>query len=360
MTESEILQYLRNNDFVDVYVFLITSIDNLRNRGALLKNSLDRLDERIAAALRKVEANPDIDPEDKDMATYIKDIHYAELEAIQRVNIMIELLAANYHFVRLDLRALPRAIGRNDISPKELYNEFAYFKSQTLDDIWKSFRYPDANSFPELSSDEKETLNQLLKSSASQLMSMFNSIYEFQERFRPVYNKYKHTLSEITGIYGINKEARRLETQIYLRIKQDSNIQTYVLGAGSEILRYLQEIGSMTYMILEAIIDSALLHLVNLGKDCIPRTVFARGPDVNYQKIGEKIKSCWVPNFESMVLVPKPDSDTIAEINEQLLKHHVYIMNKDIMDPQIMLKKGVTLKGKSEAFIKEDQGTARA
>jgi len=353
-SETEILQYLKQNDYVDVYVFLINSADNLRNRGILLKNSIERLDEKIVAALRKVEENPDIDPHNKEVSNYIKDIHYAELEVIQRLNILIELLAVYYHFARTNLRELPRAIGKRDIPPKELHEEFVYFKDQTLEDIWRNLRYPDVESFSELSSEEKRTLKGFLLESVKQLQIMFKRIFEFQERFRPIYNKYKHTLSEVTGIYGINKEAKRLETQIYLRIKQDGSFQTYVVGAGWEAAKYLREISGMTYEILRITIDSALLYLANLGKNFIPRTLFIKDDNNMFQNIASKIKSCRVPSFESVVEIPTPDPEILTRFNKEIQEHHVYIMNKDIMNPNDMLKRGVKLTGKTEAYIKND------
>jgi hypothetical protein len=272
-SETEILQYLKQNDYVDVYTFLILSADNLRNRGILLKNSIERFEEKIARALSKVEANPDVDPHNREMSTYIKDVHYAELEVIQKMNIMIELLAVYYHFIRTNLRELPRAIGAKDFPPRELNSEFDYFKIQTFEDIWRNLRYPNVGSFCELSSEEKEILQGFLKDSAKEIQRRLCEVFEFQERFRPIYNKYKHTLVELTGIYGINKEAKTLTTQIYMRIKQDGNFKTYIVGGGYEEAKYFYEISGMTYEILNVLIDVALLFLVNLGKDFIPRTL---------------------------------------------------------------------------------------
>lgn len=356
-SESEILQYLRKNDFIDVFTFLINSIDNLRNRSTLLKNSVLQLNEKIEAALRKLEENPDVDPTDKEMSAHVKDMHYAELEVIQRVNILIELLAVHYHFNRTNLKELPRAIGNKDISSRQLYAEFAYFKSQTPEDIRKNLRYPKVEDFSELDSTEKETLQRMLEISSQRIKLMFNAIFEFQERFRPIYNKYKHTLSETTGVYGINKEARQLQSQIYLRVKQNDNFQTYIISAGSETTKYLEKICGITYEVLRVTIDSALLHLANVGRNFIPRTVFVDDPSNSYASICSKIKSCRVPNFESMVIVRKPEPEIMDKMNAELLKNHIYLMNKDIMNPNNMLKEGIKLEGKTEAYVKDEKPT---
>jgi hypothetical protein len=158
----------------------------------------------------------------------------------------------------------------------------------------------------------------------------------------------------LTGIYGINKEAKTLESQIYLRIKQNGNFQTYIVGAGSEQAKYLREISGMTYEILRALIDSALLYLVNLGRNCIPRTLFIKNDNNIFPKMVTKITSCRIPNFESVVEIPTPDPETLKRLNKEMQEHHVYIMNKDIMKPSDMLKQGVRLSGRTEAYVKEN------
>ena len=108
---------------------------------------------------------------------------------------------------------------------------------------------------------------------------MFSKIFEFSKKFRPIYNKYKHTLSEVTGIYGINKERKLVESRLYVRHKQNGSFRTYVLGIAPEVTNYLQEISAMTYENLRVLIDSALLSIVNLGGDFVPRTLFVRGDE---------------------------------------------------------------------------------
>jgi len=206
ITEAQIQEYLKDNDYVDVFIFLILSADNLRNRGLLLKGSISGMEDKLKRLLEKIEENPDVDPRNREVSTNVKDVHYAELEVIQRLNILIELLAVYYRIIRTNLRELPKAIGKGDISARQLYSEFAYFKDQTLNDVWSNFKYPDVHGFSELSPEEQKTLKNLLDKSVKQIHSLFCKIFEFQKRFRPVYNKCKHTLSELTGIYGINKE----------------------------------------------------------------------------------------------------------------------------------------------------------
>jgi len=355
-SEEEVLQYLTKNDCLDVFTYLIISADNLRNRGILLKGSIDKLDENIVKALEKIEENPDVEPTNKEVSSYIKDIHYAELEVIQRLNILIELLSVYYHIIRTDLRELPKAIGKSDISVKEIHKEFEYFKNQTLVDIWTNFRFPNTDSFPELTAEERKVLRSILEESAKEIHRMFGEIFEFQRRFRPIYNKYKHSLGEITGIYGINKEQKKLETQLYLRLKQNENVQTYVVGAGSEEAKYLQEISGMTYEVLRVLIDSALLFLVNIGKNFAPKTVFVGGEKgKRFLEICSKVKSCRFPNFDSLVRVRKPDTLILQKFNREISENHIYIMNKDIMDQKGMLREGVKLSGKTEVYIKEEK-----
>lgn len=134
-SETEILQYLKQNDYLDVYIFLINSADNLKNRGILLKNSIERLEEKIGKALEKVEENPNVDPHDKEMSNYIKDVHYAEFEVIQRLNIMIELLAVYYYLIRTNLRELPKLSGKKIYLPKRFIKNLHILKTK----LWKAY-----------------------------------------------------------------------------------------------------------------------------------------------------------------------------------------------------------------------------
>jgi len=101
ITEAQILEYLKDNDYIDVFIFLILSADNLRNRGILLKGSISGLEDKLKRLVEKIKENPDVDPRNREVSTYVKDVHYAELEVIQRMNILIELLAVYYRIIRI-------------------------------------------------------------------------------------------------------------------------------------------------------------------------------------------------------------------------------------------------------------------
>ena len=178
---TEVLNYWIENDYLDVAIFLITSLDNLRNRGNLLKRDLDELKRKLKEIDDKIVQNPDAAvPENLEISQLFKDFHYTELEVIQRVNILIELLAIYYLVMRKNLRELPKAIGSRDVRFRELHKEFNYFVKQDIKDIWRNFKYPDATHFVELSSEEQSTLGKILTKSAVSTLKKFREIYEFQ------------------------------------------------------------------------------------------------------------------------------------------------------------------------------------
>lgn len=337
-------KFLKENNYLDVYIFLITSLDNITNRAILLDKDIKKFEEKIRETVKKVDENLDeIVPDNPEISRMFKDIHYIELEIIQRINILIELLAVYYHMTRTDLKKLPKCIGIKDFPPKEMHNEFKYFKQQNLNDVWTNFKYPNVKYFTELSVVEQNTLEQLLKESTQKILESFKEIDQFRRHFRAIYIKYKHTLSEFTGIFGIDKNNRQIQTHIYLRDEKKGKVSTYMIQVSLDAVRYFDEIATRVYNLLRVLIDNTLLYIVNEEKNFIPRTLFIdRKNEMNFKMIVEKIQSCIMPNFISKVIVKPPDSKNIDKVNQQLLKDHIYQMNKDILDLKELLKDDIS------------------
>lgn len=342
---KKVKKYLHTNKYLDVYIFLISSLDNLGNRAILLGKNLREFEEKLKEMLEKVTANPDeIVPENLEISSLFKSIHYNELEVIQRINILIELLAVYYHMIRTNLRELPKSIGKKDFSPSELYKEFDYFKNQKLIDTWTNFKYPDVSHFTELSIEDQNTFQELLEQSAQKILESFKEIFQFQKNFRTVYNKYKHTLSEFTGVFGIDKARKLVQTHIYLRHKENDRFYSYMVPASFDEVKYLKEIGARVYHLLRVLIDNTLLFLVNEEKDFIPRTLLIEKKDEGkFKELADKIQSCIVPKFTSRMNVNLPDQKSLQKINKKLREDHIYRMNKDILDIKSLLKEGVTI-----------------
>lgn len=342
---KRILDYLRRNNLVDVYIFLILSSDNLRNRAMRLDENIKELEQKIKNLLKIIEENPEsVVPENSRARSMIKDIHYTELEVIQRLNILIELLAVYYCTIRTDLRKLPKSIGKKDFKPDELRKEFDYFDKQTLTDVWKNFKYSDVTNFSELSRKQQDIFQQMLERSAKRIQQGFRDIYKFQRNFREVYNKYKHTLSESTGIFGIDKKRQQIQTHIYMRHKENNKFYTYVIPLSLDEVQYFIEIAARGYKLLHLLIDNTLLHIVNEGKAFIPKTLFIeKNDEAKFKEIAEKVHSCIMPEFTSKVTVKPPDPKDIGRINRRLQENHIYRMNKDILDLDELLKGDITI-----------------
>jgi hypothetical protein len=207
-----------------------------------------------------------------------KDVHYSELEVIQRINILIELLAVYYHAIRTNIR------------------------------------------------------------------DAFKEIFLFQRNFRTIYNKYKHTLSEFTGVFGLDKVRREIQTNIYVRHKENDKFYTYMIPVSLNEVKYFTEIAARVYYLLRVLIDDTLLYIVNEEKDYIPRTLFIeKTNEARFKEIADRVHSCIMPEFTSKMIVNPPDQKKLSEINKQLQEQHIHQMNRDILDVDGLLKAGVTI-----------------
>lgn len=341
---AKVSKYLHDNNYVDVYIFLITSLDNLRNRATLLDKNIKDFEEKIKKMQETVNADPSkMVPENLKISSMFKEVHYSELEVIQRINILTELLAVYYHIIRTNVRELPKCIGKNDFSPKELRGEFNYFDTQKLGDVWTNFKYPDVTQFTELSIEDQNIIRRLLEESAQKIVEAFKEIFRFQSNFRTIYNKYKHTLSEFTGVFGLDMTKREIVTHIYLRHKENDKFYTYVIPVSLNEVRYFNEIAARVYHLLRALIDNTLLYIVNEEKHFVPRTLFIEKTDATrFKEIADKIQSCIMPEFISKMIVRPPDQENLEKMNKEFKEQHVYRMNKDILDLGSLLKEGVT------------------
>jgi hypothetical protein len=342
---KDVLAFLRKNEYLDLYIFLISSVDNLRNRAELLNRNIQEYDTRIKEMLLKIKADPkSFVPENKEVSKMFKNIHYTHLEIIQKINILVELLAIYYHTLRTNMRDLPGKIGRKDFTSGELFGEFRYFNNQSLDDIRENFRYPDVTDFAELSSDDRNELNELFNKSTKSISDAFRWIYKFQKNFRPIYNKYKHTLSEFTGIFGVDEKKKHVLSQIFLRDKQNDSVHTYMIPIGSREVIYLSEVSARAFKLLNAIIDTALLFLVNKERTFLPRTLFIdKQYETKLKELYGKIQSCIITNFTSKMIMKPPDEKEREKINKKLEENHILIMKRDILDLETLLREGVKM-----------------
>lgn len=342
---QKLLSYLHKSEYADVLIFLIISSQNLQSRVNLVDKNIKELEEKIKKITKKVEENPNaIVPNDTEISSTFRDIHYTELEVIQRLNMLIELLAVYYHMIRTDVRRMPKSIGRKDFSFKELYQEFDYFNNQKLTDVWTNFKYPNVKYFSELTPQEQSVLKQLLKESAQKILEGFKEIFQFQRKFRSIYNKYKHALSELTGLFGIDEKRNQIETHIYMRDKANDKFCTYIIPVGCDEVHYFIEIATRVYKLLHVLIDNMLLYIVNQEKDFIPRALFIEKKDERmFRGIMKKARSFIVPNFTSKVGIKPPEPKEINKVNQKLREDHICRINKDILDLGTLLKVGITV-----------------
>ena len=354
-TPEKLNTYLVNNNLMDVFIFLTASSDNLRCRGNLLNENITDLSQGLQRVIQRISENPEISYSNREVSQMFKDLHYLELETIQRISIFIELFAVYYHIMRTNLWDLPRAIGKKDVA-LWLNSEFDYFKNQSVEDIQRNFKYPDINNFNELTSEEKKELKKILEESANMTLEFFKEIYHFNHNFRTVYNKYKHVMSEFTGVYGIDKERHNIQSHVYVRqkdIDKKNNPQysVYVIPLSTETIQYFDKIARCVYTLLLFLLDNQLLSFANEGKDFIPRNLLSpeKGKQQRIIQITEKITSYCAPNLQSVLKVnPSSDAELQRKMNEAINTDHLYVMHKDILDIEFLKDSQITRSVDSE------------
>jgi hypothetical protein len=313
----------------------------------------------LKQVIQRIGENPDVSPSDKEVSQMVKNLHYLELETIQRTSIFIELLAVYYQIMRTNLKDLPRAIGKGDISTRFLNSEFDYFKNQSVQDIQRNFKYPNVSNFNELASDEKRELEDIFDESAKMMLDIFKDIYNFNYRFRPIYNKYKHVMSEVTGVYGIDKANRNISSHLFVRqkeIDQENNAHYYVymIPLSTDIIQYFDKIARSVWTLLMYLLDNQLLSFANEGKDFIPRNLLLEeAKRERFQQITKKITSYCAPNLQSMLKMNPPnDAKLKSKIDEALKTHYVHKMNKDILDVDFLKTSEITRTDNTETSDK--------
>ena len=299
--QQEVNNYLEKNDCLDVYLFLIASLDNLHSRANLLNKSTFELSQSLENLLLMLSQNAQVKQEE--VARTIKELHYMELEVIQRINIFIELLVVYYHYIRVDIKALPQAVGDKH---NFLSSEYEFIEKQHISKIHEVFRYPDVEKFDELTTDEKNELIQSFNESVLIIENLFKDILKFKRNFKQVYNKYKHVMAEVTGAYAFHKEECVLESRFYVRHKiNDKEYKIYTIPLSFEIITYFKNVSRNIMNLFEAL-DNQLLYFSNEGKNIIPRQLFFKKTDTGTRinQITSKI-NCKMPNYQAILKINK-------------------------------------------------------
>jgi hypothetical protein len=211
-------------------------------------------------------------------------------------------------------------------------------------DIEHNFKFPNVNNFSELSIEEKEKLREFFQDSAKMMLESFKEIYHFNSCFRPIYNKYKHVMSEFAGVYGIDKANYNVQSHVYVRQKtidrqNNPNYSVSLIPLSIEAIQYFEKIGRVVWTLLMFLIDNQLLSFANEGKDFIPRNLFMpeKWEKQEINQIMEKIHSYCVPTIQSILKVnPPTDAELQIKINESFKTDYLYVMKRDILDVEFL------------------------
>jgi hypothetical protein len=332
--------YLERNDFLDVYLFLIASIDNLNSRANLLDKSIFELSQSLENLLS--ELSQDCEKKQAEITQKVKELHYMELEIIQRINIFVELMTVYYHYIRVDIRKLPYAVGdKHDF----LSSEFDFIENQDISTIKSVFKYPNVEKFNELTPNERIQLDEGLNESIKIIETLFKDVLKFKRNFKQVYNKYKHVMAEVTGAFALHKEKGILESRFYVRHKvKDNQYKIYTIPLSPEIISYFSVVSRNILNLFGSLLDNQLLYLSNEGRDFIPRNLFFKCEDTG-KRINEitlKIESCTMPNYNSILKINKASMEGQQRMSDAFRKNCVYVMTKDIYDKDSLKKRVIT------------------
>jgi hypothetical protein len=185
----------------------------------------------------------------------------------------------------------------------------------------------------------RKELRELLEQSAKMMLEHFKDISNFNRHFRPIYTKYKHVMSEVTGVYGIDKANRNISSHLFVRQKEidkknNPHYSVYMIPLSTDIIHYFDKIARSVWTLLMFLLDNQLLSFANEGKDFIPRNLLLEeAKRERFQQITKKITSYCAPNLQTVLNVnPPTDAELKNKIDEALKTHYVHKMNKDILD----------------------------
>ena len=152
-------------------------------------------------------------------------------------------------------------------------------------------------------------------------------------------------MSEVTGIYGINKEKKIIESRVYVRHKvvdkKGTRYNVFAIPLSWDAIQYFEMVSRSVWTLLLFLIENQLLSFANEGRDFIPKYLALNEESATkIKQITAKITSYKNPTFKAVIKVNPPtkavDQDRIAKAFKN---NSIYMMKKDIFDVE-SLKKG--------------------
>ncbi len=329
--------YPKLNQFVDILEFVLVSLDNLASRKRRLERDLQTTMDKMSKVVDLIKANGGVDLLSRDSQERIKDIHYSQLEIIQKLNVMIEVFAYILHVLRTDFTKLPtRMLGRWDI---DLKAEIQYMKGLGSDEVKKAFLLPSPDDLP-LSAEDRGTLREILAKHIEVVIYQIKFIVRFRESYLEVYNKYKHSYSELTGFIGVNKESGNIDSSLFVRsselVDKQSGLKkiiSYYVASGTDVIPYYSDVAAAVTNVTKILLES-VAYFINNGMNSLPRTYLGNPSKADIDRIGDSLPFMRWPSVKGIVTLGPVSPETFEKMRKGILEVFVYKLDRDIMGPE--------------------------
>ncbi len=325
-------EYPKLKEHVDILRFLLVSLDNLVNRSRKIESDLETAMERMNDVVNFIQANPEVDLVSAQLQEKVKDIHYRQLEIIQKLNVMVEVFAYYHYLIRTDFRRITeRMLSKRGI---DLRSEIQYLKSMNSDDVARVFRLPSPNELP-LSSGEKENLRKILTEHVRAIIEEVNYIVRFRESYLEVYNKYKHSFSELTGFIGIDKQSGNIDSAVYVRSKEFAGrgirkIVTYYVGSGTDAVKYYYDVAAAVFNLTKVLLESVALF-INNGMNSLPSTYLGKQSKDEIERITKQLFFMRWPTMSGIVTRKPITPEMRAKMQKEMTEVFIYKLERDIL-----------------------------
>lgn len=327
-------RYIRKkklNQSVDVIIGLQ---DNLSSRIKLLDEKIKTYGTLGADLIKTYDSILEVEKQLSKLSPKIKMLHYCQLEIIKDISILIETFLLYFNAFRTDYKKVKENINKK---PRfNLFNdEIEYIRNLGVKEIKTVFLFPDVTDYP-LATHEKQYLRLQLSTACHRIKDSFKIICDFRIAYLEPYNKYKHTLSEHTGVFGI------LENNIYSNIyltgegktrRNNNTLKTYIIGTGTDVKDYYSNVILSIFALFSFMNSCYWLYILNKGKRAYPILNKYFCPNIDSEKhrrIIDQVVSFKHGNVPSGKINTLWSNAAFQKVNKRMRSTYTTYIRKDI------------------------------
>lgn len=271
--DKKLNSYVRKNKYSKLIHTLSTSKDSLQGRFLYLEELRNELEEEIKLIKNSVSTLSK-----DEISIRLKKMEQKQLQFILNLNILAEIFVNYFGIIRKDFKILGTAITEFEpLGKGGVKKEEEMMGKVSLKNISYIFKLPSNVVLQSLSSEEKNILNEKLKELKNTIRKDLKAIANYRKSYISIYNKYKHSLCEQTGMFAFNNNS--LHATIYLvgedktedrRFRRNKIKKTYIVATGDDVFAYYDSIALKLYQVFNFLLDSTWLFIFNYGKKTYP------------------------------------------------------------------------------------------